>query len=102
MRFLVIVFFSFSLVSCSSWFKRRECNKTNWFTHGEKVAMSGKRLDEDSFINECRKVPEERKAARDGLQDDVRNVGYKIQSKQRERKVKQQEISDLRREMVKL
>ena len=56
MRALVVLIFSFSLVACSSWFKRRECNKTNWFSYGEKVAMSGRRLDEDSFINECRKV----------------------------------------------
>lgn len=59
MRILLLVILCLSVTSCSSWFKRRECNKTNWFTHGEKVAMSGKRLDEDRFIHECRKVEAE-------------------------------------------
>lgn len=56
MRLLLLVFFSLNLVACSSWFKKRECNKTNWFTYGEQVAMSGRRLDADGFIGECRKV----------------------------------------------
>ena len=46
-------------MGCASYFKRKECEKTNWFEHGQKVAMSGKRLDADPFVKECRKVEAE-------------------------------------------
>ena len=52
------VFFSIALaallVSCASALKK-ECEATNWFEHGYKVAMSGKRLNSDGFSASCRK-----------------------------------------------
>jgi hypothetical protein len=39
---------------CSS--LKKKCNDTNWFAHGESVAMQGKRLDQDDFVAQCRKV----------------------------------------------
>lgn len=56
---LSLLFFGMSLTSCASYFKRKECEATNWHQHGYNVAMSGKRLDSDSFIRECQKVEAE-------------------------------------------
>lgn len=50
---LVVIF---TTASCASYFKRKDCEKTNWYQHGHDVAMSGKRLDADPFIKECQKV----------------------------------------------
>ena len=43
-------------LGCASYFMRKDCESTNWFQHGEKVALTGKRLDSDNFIHECQKV----------------------------------------------
>ena len=45
--------------ACSSYFTRKNCEKTNWFEYGQNVAMSGKRLSGDQFVQECRKVEAE-------------------------------------------
>lgn len=47
------------LSSCSSYFKRKDCEKVNWYDYGFNVAMSGKRLSNDNFILECKKVEAE-------------------------------------------
>jgi hypothetical protein len=44
------------LCGCSSYFKKLECDKTNWYQHAHEVAMSGRRLDQDARIQECRKA----------------------------------------------
>lgn len=41
---------------CASYFKRKECEKTNWYQHGHDVAMAGKRLDADDHVRECTKA----------------------------------------------
>ncbi len=41
------------LTSCASYFKRKDCESTNWFQYGESVALEGRRLTGDQFINEC-------------------------------------------------
>lgn len=56
MKKLVIAAFAISLTGCSSFFLKRKCNDINWFNHGEGVALQGKRLDQDDFILQCRKV----------------------------------------------
>lgn len=53
--FLVLVFVSSNL-GCASYFLRKQCEETNWFQHGQNVAMSGRRLDADDFIRQCQKV----------------------------------------------
>jgi len=45
-----------SLVSCASYFLRKDCEKTNWFQHGNDVAMNGERLDSDDYIKKCERV----------------------------------------------
>lgn len=59
MRVLSFAFglcFAIGLSGCASYFKRKECEKTNWHQHGYNVAMSGKRLDADDFVRQCQKV----------------------------------------------
>ncbi|MGE0762951.1 MAG: DUF2799 domain-containing protein [Bdellovibrionales bacterium] len=55
---------------CASYFKRKECENTNWRQHGHNVAMSGKRLDADDFVRQCQKVE-----AKIGYQD--ADLGFK-------------------------
>ncbi|UOF00714.1 DUF2799 domain-containing protein [Bdellovibrio reynosensis] len=59
MKLLFLILIAFNLSACSSYFKRQECESINWFEHGKKVAMSGKYLNADSTLNECRKVDAE-------------------------------------------
>lgn len=56
LRLVLIVGLGLSAAGCASYFKRKECEKTNWYEHGQKVAMSGKRLDADTFVKECQKA----------------------------------------------
>ena len=55
-KLLVLILVATFLPGCASYFKRKECEKTNWFDHGYKRAMSGKRLQGDNFLQECQKV----------------------------------------------
>ncbi|OFZ11390.1 MAG: hypothetical protein A2Z20_07645 [Bdellovibrionales bacterium RBG_16_40_8] len=59
-----------SLVGCASYFKRKECEKTNWFQHGQNVAMNGQNLENDTFLNECHKVEAE-------ISESQLDLGYK-------------------------
>lgn len=45
-----------ALTGCASYFKRKECEKTNWHEYGKSVAMSGRRLSGDHFVQSCEKV----------------------------------------------
>lgn len=53
MQRVLLIFFAFELVSCASYFKRKDCESTNWFQYGENVALEGRRLSGDQFITEC-------------------------------------------------
>jgi hypothetical protein len=59
MKRLALIILALNLVSCASYFKRKECEDTNWFQYGQDVAMSGRNLENDKFIGECRKVEAE-------------------------------------------
>ena len=56
MAFALTLMAALSLAGCASYFKRKECEKTNWYQHGHNVAMTGKRLDADDFVKQCQKV----------------------------------------------
>jgi hypothetical protein len=57
MRSLVIIlFFSTFLSGCASYFLRKDCESKNWFQYGQEVALKGQRLEEDDYLNQCRKV----------------------------------------------
>lgn len=53
MRLFVFVLIILNLFSCASYFKRKDCESTNWFNYGEQVALDGRRLSGDQFISEC-------------------------------------------------
>jgi hypothetical protein len=59
MKKIVLILALLSLAGCASYFKRKSCESINWFEHGKKVAMSGKWLNSDSTVVECRKVEAE-------------------------------------------
>lgn len=59
MRIILLAILSLGLVSCASYFKRKDCEKKNWYNHGHSVAMSGKRLNEDNELRSCEKVEAE-------------------------------------------
>lgn len=44
------------LSSCQSYFTRKSCESTNWFDYGMKVALEGRRLTGDQWVNECYKA----------------------------------------------
>ncbi|MEC9282725.1 MAG: DUF2799 domain-containing protein [Bdellovibrionota bacterium] len=56
MKITLVLSLSFLLLSCASYFKRKTCESTNWYDYGYKVAMQGKRLTGDSFVDECKAV----------------------------------------------
>jgi hypothetical protein len=53
----IFVLVGASLLSgCSSYFKRKECEATNWFQYGESLAMQGRRTTGDQFIFDCKRA----------------------------------------------
>ena len=63
LRIGLLLILSLSITSCSSYWKRKKCEKVDWFQRAHSVAMSGKRLDEDPRYAECKKVDAEINAA---------------------------------------
>lgn len=63
-----------TLTSCASALKK-QCESTNWHEYAHQVAMRGQRLDQDQFINSCRKEEVEINSAtldkgfKSGMQD---------------------------------
>lgn len=43
-----------SLASCASWTLKDQCKKTNWFEYAKQVSFSGKYLEQDQFVKQCR------------------------------------------------
>lgn len=59
MKYIFSVIIILAQLGCASYFKRKSCEEVNWYEYGQKVAMTGKRLEADQFLNECRKVEAE-------------------------------------------
>lgn len=55
-KFILLLLITLTLCSCASYFTRKDCESRNWFDHGYQVAMSGKRLNSDNYLDECRKA----------------------------------------------
>lgn len=53
---IIAVILALGLFGCASYFKRQECEATNWYQYGYDVAMAGKRLDADDHVKQCQKV----------------------------------------------
>lgn len=50
----IILLFLFS--SCANYQLKQTCEKTNWFQHAQSVAYSGKYLEEDNLVKNCKSV----------------------------------------------
>ena len=48
--------FLFLLSACSNFSLKERCEKTNWFEYSRDLANSGRYLEEDTFIKECKGV----------------------------------------------
>lgn len=59
MKRILMAVVALNLVACASYFKRKECESTNWFDHGKSVALRGEWLASDKLVSECRKVEAE-------------------------------------------
>ena len=53
---LNIFFAIFLLSSCTSFLIRQECDKINWYQHGQDVAMRGDRPANDEMVMKCRRA----------------------------------------------
>ncbi len=56
MKKIWICFTFLTLAGCSNWELKDRCDKTNWFEYSRDVATSGRYLDEDGFIKDCKGV----------------------------------------------
>lgn len=45
--------------SCASYFVRQQCEKINWYQHGQDIAMRGDRISNDDMVTQCRKAEAE-------------------------------------------
>lgn len=69
-KFIVLLPMAVALCSCASYFTRKDCESKNWFEYGYQIAMSGKRLNSDNYLNACRKVDAE-------IQEAQLDLGFK-------------------------
>lgn len=44
------------LTGCANWALQERCEKTNWFEYSRDLAMTGRYLEEDGFVKECKGV----------------------------------------------
>ncbi len=56
LKFLPLVFV---LTSCTSFMIRQECDKINWYQHGQDIAMRGERISNDEMVMKCRRADAE-------------------------------------------
>jgi len=42
--------------SCSNWALKDRCKGTNWFEYAQSVSFSGKYLEEDHFVKQCKEL----------------------------------------------
>ncbi len=51
-HYLILFFCTLSMSACSSSFKKN-CDSTNWYERGKKIAESGDFLDSDNYVKRC-------------------------------------------------
>ena len=54
MKKILLASLFLGVAGCASFLKRQECDKINWYKHGEAIAMRGEWLNADTQLNECR------------------------------------------------
>ncbi len=55
-RWLSLFFAILTITSCASWDLKDRCEKQNWFEYSQRLAFSGKYLEEDQFVKDCKGV----------------------------------------------
>lgn len=55
-RAILFSIFATLLSGCASFWTRKGCEKTNWFLHGQEIAMRGERVTADTFVQNCERV----------------------------------------------
>lgn len=58
-KVISLLFVSFFMTSCASYFVRQECNKLNWYQVGYDAALKGERISNDERVGKCRKAEAE-------------------------------------------
>lgn len=56
LKFIALALLACGLFGCTSWELKERCSKTNWFEYSRDVANSGRYLEEDSFLKQCKDV----------------------------------------------
>ncbi|HEY1079150.1 MAG TPA: DUF2799 domain-containing protein, partial [Bdellovibrio sp.] len=59
MKKIFALILALSTTGCANYFIKKDCESTNWFEHGQKVAQSGKWLNADKKVMDCRRVEAE-------------------------------------------
>lgn len=54
MKYILLLFLFLS--GCANYRLKERCEKTNWFNYSQNVAYSGKYLEEDGFVKDCKGV----------------------------------------------
>lgn len=70
LSWISLVFMSFLLSSCASYFIRKECEKLNWYQVGFDAALRGDRISNDENVSKCRKAEAE-------ISESQLDVGFK-------------------------
>lgn len=60
----------FLFSSCANYQLKQACEKVNWFDHAQSIAYSGRYLEEDSLVKDCRSV--------DTIQMSQADLGFKL------------------------
>ncbi len=68
-RLLFFLFLLLAFSACSSWNLKEKCDQTNWFEYSRDVAMSGRYLEEDRLIKDCKGV--------DHISSQQMDIGFK-------------------------
>ena len=68
--FTAVALSSLLLISCTSYFVRKDCEKKNWYQIGYDAALRGDRISNDDTVNTCRKVDAE-------ISESQLDVGFK-------------------------
>ncbi len=59
MKKIIYLFVSLSFVSCANYTLKKQCEETNWFDYSQKVAFSGRYLEEDKTLLQMKSRYEE-------------------------------------------
>lgn len=59
LKISILALLTIFLLSCTSYFVRKDCESMNWYQTGFDIALRGDRISNDEKVNQCRKVEAE-------------------------------------------